>query len=156
MIGLGRVIAGEYPRLRCKLVDLEPRAEDGGLEAASRRFLPPTPRTRWPCAEAFDTSTATCPPRACRRRTDVRGGATGGIAWHRGLPAHSTGWRFQTARRRPPGPGEVEIEVDAAGLNFSDVMKALGLYPGLPEGPVSLGAECSGRVTCAGAGGHGR
>ena len=28
-IGLGRVIAGEYPRLRCKLVDLDPHADDG-------------------------------------------------------------------------------------------------------------------------------
>src|SRR5262249_18802638 len=30
-IGLGRVIAGEYPRLRCKLVDLDPAAIDGGV-----------------------------------------------------------------------------------------------------------------------------
>ena len=30
-IGLGRVIASEYPRLRCKLVDLDPGADDGGL-----------------------------------------------------------------------------------------------------------------------------
>ena len=30
-IGLGRVIAGEYPRLRCKLVDLDPEADDGGV-----------------------------------------------------------------------------------------------------------------------------
>ena len=29
-VGLGRVIAGEYPRLRCKLVDLDPGADDGG------------------------------------------------------------------------------------------------------------------------------
>ena len=25
-------------------------------------------------------------------------------------------------------------------------MKALDLYPGLPDGPVALGAECAGRV----------
>jgi NADPH:quinone reductase-like Zn-dependent oxidoreductase/aryl carrier-like protein len=31
-------------------------------------------------------------------------------------------------------------------------MKALGLYPGLAEGPVPLGAECSGRITALGAG----
>ena len=31
-------------------------------------------------------------------------------------------------------------------LNFSDVMKALELYPGMPDGPVALGAECCGRV----------
>ena len=67
-------------------------------------------------------------------------------------PGTLDGLALQTVRRRPPGPGEVEIEVVAAGLNFSDVMKALGMYPGLPEGPVPLGAECSGRITAVGEG----
>ena len=30
----------------------------------------------------------------------------------------------------------MEIEAFASGLNFSDVMKALGLYPGMQPGPV--------------------
>ncbi len=67
-------------------------------------------------------------------------------------PGTLGGLAFQSLRRQPPGPGEVEIEVVAAGLNFSDVMKALGLYPGLPEGPVPLGAECSGRIISVGDG----
>ena len=33
VIGLGRVIAGEYPRLRCKLVDLDPAADGGGIDS---------------------------------------------------------------------------------------------------------------------------
>ena len=57
--------------------------------------------------------------------------------------------------RRQPGAGEVEIEVCAAGLNFSDVMKALGLYPGLPDGPVPLGIECAGKIVAVGAGRRG-
>jgi NADPH:quinone reductase-like Zn-dependent oxidoreductase/acyl carrier protein len=46
----------------------------------------------------------------------------------------------------PPAPGrhEVSIEVKAAGLNFADVLKALGLYPGVTAGTVALGAECAG------------
>ena len=51
--------------------------------------------------------------------------------------------------RRAPGTGEVEIAVRAAGLNFRDVLNALGMYPGDP-GP--LGSECSGVVTAVGAG----
>ncbi|MFN9913486.1 MAG: hypothetical protein ACK53L_12920, partial [Pirellulaceae bacterium] len=39
---------------------------------------------------------------------------------------------------------DVEIEVLAAGMNFSDVMKALDLYPGLTEDQPKLGAECAG------------
>ena len=44
----------------------------------------------------------------------------------------------------------MEIEVRAAALNFSDVMKALGLYPGLPDGPIPMGIECSGIVSAVG------
>src|SRR5690606_36490421 len=42
-----------------------------------------------------------------------------------------------------------EIEVLAAGLNFRDVLNALGMYPG-EAGP--LGSECAGRVTRLGEG----
>lgn len=59
---------------------------------------------------------------------------------------------YQTKSIVELSQGEVEIEVVAAGLNFSDVMKALNLYPGLPNGPVDLGAECSGRITRVGTG----
>ncbi len=41
------------------------------------------------------------------------------------------------------GPGEVRIAVRSAGLNFRDVLNALGMYPG-EAGP--LGLECSGVV----------
>jgi NADPH:quinone reductase-like Zn-dependent oxidoreductase len=51
--------------------------------------------------------------------------------------------------RRRPGPGEVEIAVRAAGLNFRDVLNTLGMYPG-DAGP--LGSECSGVVVAAGDG----
>ena len=51
--------------------------------------------------------------------------------------------------RRPPGPGEVEVRVGATGLNFRDVMNALGTYPG-DAGP--LGDECSGVVRAVGPG----
>ena len=49
-----------------------------------------------------------------------------------------------------PHTGEVEIEVHASGLNFSDVLKALGLYPGIKDEIVPLGIECSGIVTACG------
>ncbi len=54
-----------------------------------------------------------------------------------------------TDSRREPGPGEVELRVLATGLNFRDVLNALGMYPGDP-GP--LGDECCGVVTRVGAG----
>ncbi|MFF2951676.1 beta-ketoacyl synthase N-terminal-like domain-containing protein [Kitasatospora sp. NPDC057965] len=53
--------------------------------------------------------------------------------------------------RTAPGPGQVEIEIAAAGLNFSDVLKAMGAYPGA-AGSVPLGVECAGRISAVGAG----
>lgn len=53
--------------------------------------------------------------------------------------------------RTPPGPGEVEIEVCAASINFRDVMVALGSYPTLPGTPQPLmGVDCSGKVVAVG------
>ena len=51
--------------------------------------------------------------------------------------------------RSKPGAGEVEIRVRATGLNFRDVLKGLGMYPG-PEGP--FGDECAGEVVAVGEG----
>lgn len=57
---------------------------------------------------------------------------------------------WEAASRQAPGAGDVEIKVEAIGLNFRDVMFGLGL---LPEeilehgfaGP-TLGLECAGRI----------
>jgi acyl transferase domain-containing protein/thioesterase domain-containing protein/acyl carrier protein len=60
--------------------------------------------------------------------------------------------KFQPVERDLPEPGQVEIEVRATGLNFSDVLKALGLYPGIKDAIVPLGIEASGVVTAVGEG----
>jgi len=49
------------------------------------------------------------------------------------------------APRRPPGPGEVEIEVQSVALNFKEVLQALGMLP-LPEGGPAFGLECAGII----------
>ena len=45
-----------------------------------------------------------------------------------------------------PGPGEVLVEVVAAGVNFADVMARMGLYPDAPPLPAVVGYEASGTV----------
>src|SRR6185312_9825760 len=52
---------------------------------------------------------------------------------------------------RLPGPGEVELRIEAAGVNFIDVLKALGAYPD-EEAGAALGAECAATVVAVGAG----
>src|SRR4051794_24159542 len=50
------------------------------------------------------------------------------------------------------GPGEVRIDVKAAGINFADTMARVGLYPDAPKPPCVLGYEASGVVESVGDG----
>ncbi|CAL9584972.1 hypothetical protein SUDANB176_05115 [Streptomyces sp. enrichment culture] len=76
-------------------------------------------------------------------------------------PSDGAAWRLDTvgagtlenlalvpwaAADAPPAPGHLRIEVRAAGLNFRDVLGALGMYPG----DLTLGAEGAGVVTAVG------
>jgi putative PIG3 family NAD(P)H quinone oxidoreductase len=51
-----------------------------------------------------------------------------------------------------PGPGEVLVEVAAAGVNRADLMQRQGLYPPPPGAPPYPGLECSGTVAALGDG----
>ena len=51
-----------------------------------------------------------------------------------------------------PGPGELLIKVEAAGVNRPDVMQRLGLYPPPPGAPSIPGLEIAGKVVAVGEG----
>jgi putative PIG3 family NAD(P)H quinone oxidoreductase len=51
-----------------------------------------------------------------------------------------------------PGPGEVIVEVAAAGVNRADLMQRQGFYPPPPGAPPYPGLECSGTVAALGDG----
>jgi len=64
------------------------------------------------------------------------------------------GFVWRPAPRRTPRPDEVEIRVEATGLNFRDVMWSLGLLPDEAlengfTGP-TIGMECAGVVSAVG------
>jgi putative PIG3 family NAD(P)H quinone oxidoreductase len=59
-----------------------------------------------------------------------------------------------TIEERPdpePGPGEVVLDVAAAGLNRADLLQRQGFYPPPPGASDILGMECSGTVSAVGA-----
>jgi len=51
-----------------------------------------------------------------------------------------------------PGAGEVRIAVKAAGLNFSDLLARVGLYPDAPQPPSVVGYEVAGEIESLGDG----
>lgn len=50
------------------------------------------------------------------------------------------------ADRPEPESGEVRIEVEAAGINFAEIMQRRGEYPGGPEPPFTPGMEAAGTI----------
>lgn len=57
---------------------------------------------------------------------------------------------WERLARIPPGPGEVQIEHHAIGLNYIDVYHRTGLYP--LDLPLTLGLEAAGEICALGEG----
>jgi NADPH:quinone reductase-like Zn-dependent oxidoreductase len=51
-----------------------------------------------------------------------------------------------------PESGELRVRVEAAGVNFADIMGRMGMYPDLPAIPIVVGYEVGGRVEAVGDG----
>ncbi len=68
------------------------------------------------------------------------------------IPRHGGPDVFETREVPEPQPRECEIRVRvrAAGVNFSDVLARLGLYPDAPKPPVVVGYEVAGHVDAVG------
>lgn len=58
--------------------------------------------------------------------------------------------RYEDAPLPQPGAGEARIKVEAVGVNYVDIYRRTGLYPGAL--PMTLGAEASGVVDAVGPG----
>lgn len=143
--GFGATVALEQPELRPVCIDLDPAAaapapsllsellsgdaEDRVALRNGRRYAARLVR------QAVDPAKAQSDKPAVRLEIPLRGALDN--------------LTLAPLSRARPGPGQVEIAVRAAGLNFRDVMNALGLYPGDPG---LLGGECAGVVTAVGAG----
>ncbi|MDZ7309035.1 MAG: type I polyketide synthase, partial [candidate division KSB1 bacterium] len=164
--GMGAVIANEHPEFKCTRLDLE-----AAPAADSATAL--TPLLQELLAGAVEDQVAFRNGRRYAVRLvkwDLATGpdsASDPVSEIEKVPAQpNQGFRVEISRpgildhlllraapRRAPGPGEIEIQVRAAGLNFLDVMKALGVYPGLEaNAPVALGGECAGIVCAVGEG----
>jgi len=49
-----------------------------------------------------------------------------------------------------PKDDQIQIKTSFSGINFADIMTRMGLYPGAPKPPSSIGAEASGVITKVG------
>jgi acyl transferase domain-containing protein/NADPH:quinone reductase-like Zn-dependent oxidoreductase/NAD(P)-dependent dehydrogenase (short-subunit alcohol dehydrogenase family)/SAM-dependent methyltransferase/acyl carrier protein len=149
--GLGRVIMNEQPRFFCKMIDLggpgngeetealfqelssDAAEEEIALRGSARYVL------RMARSTAASRGYAQCAAGSPFRLEITKPGVLDDLI-------------LRPIRRRGPEPGEVEIEVLAAGLNFQDLMKAMGVFPREIERCFMLGNECAGRIVAVGDG----
>lgn len=155
--GLTRVAIKERPEVRWQLVDLPAGPSVGDLDRLGDALLAPT---------AEEETAIRHGRRLVRRlrrmepedRRDLRHTPLTGEAWRADVtrPGALETLVLQPVDRRPPGPGQVEVEVCAAGVNFRDVMLAMGLLPELASegtfGQRALGLDLCGRVVACGPG----
>ena len=148
--GFARSVRVEHPELACATIDLDPSGvRDDGPALANELTSP----------DGEDQIAYRAGARLAARLVQAgeRVATTGALpvpdAPSFGLSTTARGVLdnliLEPRERRRPASGEVEIEVEAAGVNFRDVLNALGMYPGDP-GP--MGGECAGKVVAVGPG----
>ncbi|HEV8679855.1 MAG TPA: zinc-binding dehydrogenase, partial [Stellaceae bacterium] len=150
--GFARVLVNEIPRLSLRLVDLAPGMDDAArADRLIEELAAATAET-----EIVWTAAGRCVLRLRRGLSPRWADAGDAIALTSGQQGGLDALGWQTATARPPGPGEVAIDVHAAGLNFRDMMWAMGLLPeeALIDGFAgpTFGLECAGIVREVGAG----
>ncbi len=154
--GFARVASNEYANLDIRLIDVSPvmPPEQAARRVAEEILLARNDR------ELLIDNTATFGLRLVCDEVALAGtraearGETSRLEIE--LPGSLDRLAWRPAPRPAPSTDQVEIEVQATGLNFRDIMWSLGLLPAEAlesgfAGP-TIGMECAGVVTRIGAG----
>ena len=147
-IGLIRVILNEYSNLRWRAIDLPPEPSATDATSLVERAV----------SQGRGTRNRACAAKLVMCGDSIaagRGASNGSIPLCRcvsNLANAVTSIRFALLRSncRSVQPGQVLIEVKAAGMNFRDVLKALALYPGDAPDARIFGDEVAGIVRAVG------
>ena len=143
--GFARTVALEHPELHCRCIDLDREDPDPAVLFAELTTASDEDQVALRHGERLVARLAGGsrePPGALQMpdgesyRLTARAGDLDSLG-------------LEPATRRAPESGEIEVRVMATGLNFRDVLSALGQYQGAPA---PLGVECAGEVVNVGPG----
>ena len=145
--GLGKVVTLEHPELHCACIDLDP-SEDGTQQLFEEICSSDQEgEIAFRHGVRYVARLARCANDGVNSLSNKEKGERRRLK--NSMPGVLDGLEYEAAPRCAPARGEVEISVEATGLNFRDVLNALGMYPG-DAGP--LGGECAGTVAAVGEG----
>ncbi|WP_197375698.1 type I polyketide synthase [Mycolicibacterium baixiangningiae] len=142
--GFGRTVVNEEPALRCKLVDCDGSPE--AVRALSDLLATPIDEPELAMRQGKLLASRLLPWARSGHLTVPRSTDYVLAPTERGAIDNL---RLTETDVVPPAEGYVQVRVEAAGLNFRDVLNVLGLYPGDP-GPI--GGDFAGTVTQLGDG----
>ncbi|WP_019971735.1 type I polyketide synthase [Mycobacterium sp. 141] len=142
--GFGRTTINEEPALRAKLVDCD--GSDEAVQALTTLLAAPVDEPELALRQGKLLASRLLPWARSGHLTVPRGGDYVLAPTERGAIDN-----LRLIEKDVPAPDEgyVQVRVEAAGLNFRDVLNVLGLYPGDP-GPI--GGDFAGVVTQLGEG----
>ncbi len=152
--GLARVVEVEHSELRFSIVDLDPELETN-LELLADEINAAGPETELAYRGKDRFAARLVQSNAAPRITRL---ADGAAPYELVLRSEGSfdNLAFHECERIEPGPGQVEVQIAASGLNYKDVLKVMGvLSADVVEGTWSgrtLGLECSGVITRVGPG----
>ena len=149
LFGLGRAAANEFPRFQITTVDLDPNDPGFGRLAAEMLAGSPELETAHRKGNRYVARIDRLNlDQVRRRRKNVRIDPKSDVSYKvvSQNPSSIDDVTLETAVRRPPREGEIEVRVAAAGLNFLDVLRSLNMGPGQTKGPANFGMELSGEV----------
>ena len=134
--GFGRVAQSEHPELHFSLLDLQAESSVGAVRSVLQSASLDQTQLALRGSSVHSARLEALRPNDVMRIAVPQLGEIDSISIAR-------------TARVGPGAGEIQIDVRSAGLNFRDVLCALGLYPGVVG---ALGGECAGVVGMVGAG----
>ncbi|MGA9360387.1 MAG: type I polyketide synthase [Mycobacterium sp.] len=155
--GIARVLTFEHSELKTTLLDIDPEGT-GSLAALTEELLAGSDQDEVAYRDgrryvnrlvpAPTTAKGDLAPES--RRTVVNLDGTQAVRLQIDQPGRLDALNVHQVKRGRPQGDQVEVRVVAAGLNFSDVLKAMGVYPGLDGAAPVIGGECVGYVTAIG------
>ena len=149
--GLMRVIGTEHPHLHPTQIDVD---EQTDAELLAQQLLAGSEEdeTAWRDGQWYTARMFPSPLRPEERHTTVVRHDRDGMRLQIRTPGDMQSMELAAFDRVPPGPGQIEVAVNASSVNIADVLVAFGMYPSFEGRLPRLGTDFAGVVTAIGPG----
>jgi len=157
--GLASTIRLEHPELHCTCLDWDSFTETTDWQALLEELCSPDDEEQVAYRQGIRHVARLVPQQTARN--EGRLPIPNAESFRLSLSSYGIldGLTLVPASRQSPQPGEVEIRVRASGVNFRDVLNALGMLQSISEEmgfadatEIPFGGECAGIVTAVGEG----